>query len=107
MRGEPVDKGTVIEAIRAAFKADEEHPVRGREFLGARSPVDVPQEGDVDYARAVEAQKAAAEVLARAEMVGEERKAVDDRIAEVYAGSARDFDEDERTDSSLGWSDEE
>jgi hypothetical protein len=95
MRGEPVDKGTVIEAIRAAFKADEEHPVRGREFLGARSPVDVPQEGDVDYARAIESQKAAAEVLAGAEMAGEERKAVDDRIAEVYAREARYSMDDE------------
>jgi hypothetical protein len=94
LRGEPVDKGTVIEAIRAAFKADEEHPVRGREFLGARSPVDVPQEGEVDYARAVEAQKAAAEVLARAEMAGEEQKAVDERIAEVYSSIARDFSDE-------------
>jgi hypothetical protein len=92
-RGEPVDKGTVIEAIRAAFKADEEHPVRGREFLGARSPVDVPQEGEVDYARAVESQRAAAEVLARADLVGEEQKAVDERIAEVYARDAWDSDE--------------
>jgi hypothetical protein len=93
LRGEPVDKGTVIEAIRAAFKADEEHPVRGREFLGARSPVDVPQEGEVDYARAVESQRAAAEVLARADLVSEERKAVDERIAEVYARDAWDSDE--------------
>jgi hypothetical protein len=94
MRGEPVDKGTVIEAVRAAFKADEEHPVRGREFLGARSPVDVPKEGEVDYARAVESQRAAAEVLARADMVGEERKAVDERIAEVYARDAWESEEE-------------
>jgi hypothetical protein len=90
LRGEPVDQATVIEAVRAAFRAGEEHPVRGREFLGVRSPITPPQDGEIDFARAVEAQKAAVDVLEKAAMVGEAQKAVDDRIAEVYAGEARD-----------------
>lgn len=61
---EKVDKQIAIEAIRAAFQAEKEHPIRGKEHLGHRSRQEIPVEGDIDYAYAQEAQRAAQEVIA-------------------------------------------
>ncbi|MEE2900914.1 MAG: hypothetical protein VYC39_01230, partial [Myxococcota bacterium] len=59
-----VDKQVAIEAIRAAFQAEKENPIRGKEHFTPRSRQELPVEGDIDYAYAQEAQRAAQEVIA-------------------------------------------
>ena len=59
-----VDKQVAIEAIRAAFQAEKENPVRGKEHFGARSRQEIPVKGEIDYAHAQAAQRAAQEVIA-------------------------------------------
>lgn len=99
LKGEPVEKDMVIEAVRAALQAVEEHPLKGRAVLGRRNLVDLPQEGDLDYAIAQEAQKAAREVLEADATAREEQREVDERIAQVYASEAQDAAADEEEES--------
>jgi len=89
-KGEAIDKKVAIEAIRAAFEAEADHPVKGREFLGVRGRADVPREGEIDYAYAVEAARAAREII-DADTAARARAAeVDERIAQVYNDEARE-----------------
>ncbi|MCB9652228.1 MAG: hypothetical protein H6730_37340, partial [Deltaproteobacteria bacterium] len=91
--GVPADPEVTAQAIRAAFEATQKFPVKGREVFG-RSRIDLPQEGDADYERARQAQEAAEEVIRAAESLLQEQRAVDERIAQVYA-SEKSTGEDE------------
>lgn len=95
LRGSPVDKDVVIEAVKAALQAVEEHPIKGTEFLGRRTRADLPREGEKDYAIAQEAQKAARELLAADDAAREDQRAVDERIAQVYASEAASFEQED------------
>ena len=68
-------------------------------MLDRRNLVDLPKEGEIDFAIAQEAQKSARELLDADAAVASERREVDERIAQVYAseahGSADDDDDDE------------
>jgi len=98
LKGDPVQKELVIEAVRAALHAVEQHPMKGSSVLDRRNLVELPKEGEIDFAIAQEAQKSARELLDADAAVASERREVDERIAQVYAseaqGSAED-DEDE------------
>ncbi len=83
---QPADPEIVAQAIRAAFEAKKEHPIAGRDFPGVRSRLDVPVEGDRDFAVAQDAQRAAQEVLAAAERAVAEHEAVQARVDAVYTG---------------------
>jgi hypothetical protein len=100
LKGEPAEKNMVIEAVRAALQAVEEHPIKGRAVLGRRNLVDLPQEGDLDYAIAQEAQRAVQEVLAADETAREEQREVDERIAQVYSSEAQELAKDDEEQSS-------
>jgi hypothetical protein len=99
LQGSPVDKDLVIEAVRAALQAVEDHPVKGTEFIGRRTYRDLPREGELDYAIAQEAQRAARELLAADDAAREHQRAVDERIAQVYASQAQSFDEQEEDEA--------
>ena len=71
--------------MRAAFAAEKEHPVRGREFFGQRTRVSLPSEGELDYVLAQEAREAADEVIRASQAALDRDEAVDRRIAEVYS----------------------
>jgi hypothetical protein len=94
LRGTPVDKEIVIEAVKAALQAVEEHPMKGASTVTPRSHTDLPQEGELDFTIAQEAQKAARELLAADDAAREEQRAVDERIAQVYASEAQSFEEE-------------
>ncbi len=98
LRGTPVDREIVIEAVKAALQAVEEHPMKGAPTVAPRSHSDPPQEGELDFTIAQEAQKAARELLAADDAAREEQRAVDERIAQVYASEAQSFDEDKDED---------
>jgi hypothetical protein len=58
------DKDLTARALIAALEVAKKHPVRGREFFGRRGRNDLPQEGELDYERALMIQRAAEEVIA-------------------------------------------
>src|SRR5205814_8456624 len=95
LRGSPVEKEIVIEAVKAALQAVEQHPIKGTASITPRSHTDLPQEGEHDYSIAQEAQKAARELLAADSQAREEQRVVDERIAQVYASEAKSFEEEE------------
>lgn len=95
LKGDPVQKELVIEAVRAALQAVEQHPIKGAPVLERRNLVDLPKEGDIDYAIAQEAQKAARELLDADAQAAAERREVDERIAQVYASEAKTAVENE------------
>jgi hypothetical protein len=85
LRGQPVDKQIAIEAIRAAFEADAEHPVRGRERIGPPNRILPSKPGDLDYAIAQEHQAAAREIIDAGLAARERDNQVDERIAKIYS----------------------
>jgi len=84
LKGEQVDKQIAIQAIRAAFAAEQEHPVTGTEHIGPRTRQEIPMEGEIDFAYAQETQRAAQEVIAADSSARARDQQVEDRIAEVY-----------------------
>ena len=64
--------------------------MKGREFLGVRGRADVPQEGEIEFAYAEEAQRAAREIIDADTQARAQAAEVDERIAKVYKDEAKD-----------------